>query len=235
MRAFIVEDEAVIARRLARLLRQVEPSIEVVGWAGSVAEARRQLALAAVEAPVDLLFLDLDLNGRDGFRVLQREGLGARRTIIVSAHPERAISGFDHGVADFVAKPFTAERLRRALDRVAELSPASAERTRYLAVRVAGELRPLPLEEVVYVRGAGDYAELHCRDGSTRLHAKTLNALEEELPESFLRVHRSFIVRLSAVRALQTEEGSRYALRLAGGERIPVSRRRVGQVRERLT
>ena len=234
MRVLIVEDEAVIARRLARLLRRVEPSIEAVGWVGSIAAARRELARAADEAPVDLLFLDLDLNGRDGFEVLEQEAPGARQTIIVSAHPERAITGFDHGVADFVAKPFTEERLRRALDRAAELNRETPAPARYLAVRVAGEVRPLPLEDLVYVQGAGDYAELHCRDGSTHLHGKTLAALEKELPEGFLRVHRSFIVRLSAVRALESEEGSRYALRLGDGRRVPVSRGRVGSVRERL-
>lgn len=231
MRLLIVEDEEIVARRLERLLHSLlADRAPVIRRASSLAEGFAEIA----GQEIDLLFLDLNLNGRSGFEIL-REAVSRRfQTIIVSAHEEQAIGAFEHGVTDFVPKPFTEARLRKALDRVFERDAPAREALRYLAVRRAGVVRPVRIEDVVYLQGAGDYAEIHCRDGSTHLHDKSLTALEHLLPSSFVRIHRSFVVSLRAIEALRSEPGSRYSLRLSTGEELPVSRTRVAALRSHL-
>lgn len=231
MRILLVEDEEMVARRLERLLGEILAGQPLhLQRAASVAEAQGVLEKSAI----DVLFLDLNLNGRNGFQILADAASRSFQTVVVSAHEEQAIRAFEYGVTDFVPKPFTVARLRQALDRVAERAPARRAALRYLAVRRAGEVRPVPLEEVVYLQGAGDYAEIHCRDGSTHLHDKSLNQLERLLPATFLRVHRSYVVHLAYIRCLRSEPGTRYALRLSTEEEIPVSRSRVAALRQHL-
>ncbi|MEO0557698.1 MAG: LytTR family DNA-binding domain-containing protein [Bacteroidota bacterium] len=229
MRVLIVEDEPVIARRLARLLGEVaEGEITHIETRATLGDASSRLAAG----DVDVVFLDLNLNGRDGFELLKETVAGAFHTVVVSAHTERALEAFEIGVLDFVGKPFDAERLRMTVDRLRSARaehPAAA-----LAVRTAGRIDLVPIAEVAYVKAAGAYSELVLRDGARRLHSKPLDRLLAVLPASFERVHRSYLVPLNDVVRLRAQEGSRYALELANGEEIPVGRTRVESVRERL-
>ncbi len=231
MRILIVEDEAMVARRLQRLLRllldhegaqiqQVDSVSAAFAWINT--------------QPVDVLFLDLNLNGRSGFEVLGEAVARPFQTVIVSAHDDQAIKAFEYGVTDFVAKPFNQQRLALALSRLQHRDTSSRANMRLLAVRVRGEIQTVAIELVLYVQGAGDYAELHCADGSTHLHDKSLSALEHLLPGRFIRVHRSYLVNLTAVDGLRSEPGSRYWLSLSNNEEIPVSRSRVAALREQM-
>jgi two-component system response regulator LytT len=80
----------------------------------------------------------------------------------------------------------------------------------------------------------GLHSEIHVEGGATHLHDKSLTALEHLLPAAFVRVHRSFVANLNFVVALRSEPGSRYFLRLATGEELPVGRARVAALRARL-
>jgi two-component system, LytTR family, response regulator LytT len=231
LRILIVEDELVIARRLERLLGIVLKDRRLdMRRVETVDEARAWMEAHAI----DLLFLDLNLHGRSGFHVLADAVSRPFQTIIVSAHEDQAIRAFEYGVTDFVRKPFSEDRLGKALARVFERDAAGRASMRYLAVRRAGQLRPVPIADVVHIQGAGDYAELHCRDGSTELHDKSLSALEHLLPANFVRVHRSHLVNLDWVSRLQSEAGSRYRLELKTGDWLPVGRSRIGELRDRI-
>jgi DNA-binding LytR/AlgR family response regulator len=229
MRVLIVEDEPVIARRLARLLRQeAGDEIEALDLAPTFDEARRHLA----RRDVDVVFLDLNLHGRDGFGLLAEAAAGPFHTVVVSAHTDRALEAFEVGVLDFIPKPFRADRVRTALERVGGTRPAHAATN--LAVRTAGRIDLVPVADVAYVQAAGAYSELVLHDGSRRLHGKSLARLLDVLPASFERVHRSYAVRLEEVIRLTAQEGSRYTAVLASGDEVPVGRTRVEAVRDRL-
>lgn len=231
MRVLVVEDEAVVARRLIRLVRSIlGDHLHGIDHAASLGDAVEAIA----ERPIDLLFLDLSLEGRDGFRVLEEAASGAFHTIIVSAHADQAIRAFEHGVVDFVPKPFDERRLRRAIERATGRQRAAGEHLRHLAVRRQGSIELVPLDSVLWIAGAGDYSEIHCADGRRHLHDKTLSCLEVLLPNRFERVHRSYIVDWSRVERLRTEPGSRYRLELDTGDEIPVSRTRAAEIRDRL-
>lgn len=224
LRICVVEDEEIVARRLVRLLR------ELLGDRLGSLETLRSLesALDHIRTqPVDVLFLDLDLGGQDGFTLLHEAVAGSFQTIVVSARHDQAVRAFEYGVADFVAKPYDKERLATAVRRVTDREDALRRRLKVLAVRGVGEIIPIPIETVVHVKGAGDYSEIHTQDGSRHLHAKTLSRLEQILPPGFERVHRSHLVDLSRVTKLVTLEGGRHVLRLQDGQEIPVGRSRL--------
>ena len=209
MRIAIVEDEAIVARRLERMVR------EIVGSAESIEVAPTfNAALDVIRRPLDLLFLDLNLSGRDGFALLEEAAASSFQTVIVSAHHDQALRAFDYGVTDFVAKPWSAERLRMAIERA-----TTVQKARKLVIRKGRELRTIEVTQLLYVRGADDYSELHLDDGSIHLHEKSLTALEAMLPDGFVRVHRSYIVNLARGRGLRSS-----ALVLEDESVIPVGR-----------
>ena len=229
MRILIVEDEATAAQRLERLAAAyLGPRLKEIVHAETVERGRKALA----SSRFDLVLLDLDLNGADGFEII-RGAHNAPRVIVVSARIDRAIDAFDNAVLDFVVKPVTQERLARALDRA--LDGAPAPRGTSLVVRSAGRIQLAPLTDVMLLSGAGDYVEVTLADGHKLLHDVRLDDLEKRLPASWLRVHRSHIVNLGHVRGTKTLPGSRRAVELGNGAEVPVSRRRAPQVVAALT
>ncbi len=229
MRALIVEDEPVIARRLERLLRvEAGDILTCIDLCTTLREAEAWIA----KHPVDVVFLDLNLNGRDGFDLVRDIAARAFHTVVVSAHTDRALEAFEIGVLDFIGKPFGADRIRKTVER---LRGGRADNpVTSLAVRSAGRVDLVPVADVAYVRAAGSYAELVLRDGTIHIHSKSLERLLAVLPAAFERVHRSYLIRLDEVVRLRVREGSRYAVVLASGEEIPVGRTRVAAVRARL-
>lgn len=230
VRVAVVEDETIVARRLIRLLRDLlGRKLERLDHLPTLKGALDHLR----EHPIDLLFLDLNVYGEDGFRLLAEAAASSFQTIVVSAHADRALEAFEYGVLDFVPKPFDEARLRQALGRFETREKGLRDRLRVLAVRRGGELRLIPIDDLLYVRGADDYAELHLKDGSAHLHDKTLAALTLLLPARFERIHRSTIVDLLEVEAFLTEPGSRYFVRLSDGTRLAVSREKARDLRSR--
>jgi DNA-binding LytR/AlgR family response regulator len=214
MRILIAEDEPLVAQRLERLVREVLGS-ELQGM-------RVATTLDAAIAQLDkvddtVLLLDLNLAHTDGFSLLRRALAEPVSTIVVSGSTERALEAFELGVVDFVAKPFTVERLEMAFDRVR--LRRTGEHTRCLAVAYAGYLELVPLVDVVAIHGDGDYSSVELTNGQRRLHKRTLNELESLLPREFLRVHRSHIANLKQVRKLEGR-----VLKLANGSEIAVGR-----------
>lgn len=231
MRILIVEDETMVARRIEMFCRRILG--DRLEWL-RVSETRDAAQSTLAEAPIDVLLLDLNLGGHDGMALLDLNVAGSFHTIIVSANTEHALAAFERGVIDFVAKPFSEQRLAEALRRVTEPGGRSPHAARFLAVRKQGRIELVSIDEVLYVQGADDCSELVLVDGRRHLHDKTLQQLEALLPPVFERIHRSYLVRLSAVKALHAHEGSRYEAELKNGVLLPVSRMRYKEIREAL-
>ncbi|RXK53752.1 response regulator transcription factor [Oleiharenicola lentus] len=231
MKLVLIEDEPLVAQRLERFCREVlGAGLERLHRASSFDEAAAWLA----ENTVDVVLLDLNLEGQDGMELLKRSVASSFHTVIVSANTDRALEAFQYGVLDFVPKPFTRERLAQALSRVRGPVTRAGQAARNLAVKKAGRIELVPVDDVLYVQGAGNYSELVLADGRRELHDKTLERLEALLPEDFERTHKSYLVRLSAIKALHASEGSHYELELKNGTCLPVGRTRYKELRERL-
>ncbi|MEM6337627.1 MAG: response regulator, partial [Bacteroidota bacterium] len=133
MNALIVEDELVIAQRLERLLRQEGGTMWTrIERCATLDEAEVRI----VEKDVDVVFLDLNLNGLDGFDLLADSAAQAFHTVVVSAHTDRALEAFEIGVLDFIGKPFGAERVRKTIERLRGARPEHPATA--LPVRTAG-------------------------------------------------------------------------------------------------
>ncbi|MFP3944187.1 MAG: LytR/AlgR family response regulator transcription factor [Alphaproteobacteria bacterium] len=222
MNILIVEDEAVIARRLERLLLACLNGEGQCRIAGCLEEAR---ALAGED--LDLVFLDLNLDGRDGFELLRESVSRPWHTVVVSAHTERALEAFELGVLDFVPKPFTGARLRQSLMR-ARKAPGARGRANVLFVRTHRGIETVRVQEIVSIAAAGDYSELRLAGGRRLLHDKSLTRLEQVLPGDFLRVHRAHIANM---RFFTRTRGSG-ELELGPDTVLPVSRRRFARLQE---
>jgi DNA-binding LytR/AlgR family response regulator len=231
MRVLIVEDEPLIARRLERFSREIlADRLETLHVATAFEEARARLS----DHPIDLLLLDLNLNGRDGMELLKAAVAGSFHTVIVSANVEQALKAFEYGVLDFVPKPFTQERLAQAFARATDREGRSAGAAKFLAVKKYGKIELIPVDRIVYAEGAGAYAEIVLEDGTRELHDKTLEKLHALLPPAFERIHKSYVVRMSHVKAYHAQEGSHYEAELRNGVRLPIGRTRYKELREKL-
>lgn len=231
MKIVIIEDEGRIAKRLERMTRSFfEQNLSGLTLCDSLAKG-----MAYIENhPVDLLLLDLNLNGENGFEVLECVVAGSFHTIIVSAYTDKAIMAFEHGVLDFVPKPFDEARLWQAFRRLTTGLKQVENKLAFLAVKKSGDLRLIDINDLLYIKGAGIYSELHLKEGRQELHDKSLEMLEQLLPPAFIRIHRSYIILLKEVEKLTVQSGSRYHLLLKNKELLPVSRLRYKELKTRL-
>ncbi|MEM9387265.1 MAG: LytTR family DNA-binding domain-containing protein [Pseudomonadota bacterium] len=230
VKVLVVEDEPMVARRLARMLSALLPQDVVIERCDELSQAVHALRGTRYDA----LFLDLNLAGEDGFALLRKALVGPHETIVVSANTDRAMEAFEHGVLDFVPKPFDEARLGKAVARLQRQASRTGPAVKQLAVQTGRETRAVPVAQVRAIHGAGNYAELELLTGRRLLHAKTLDQLAELLPDEFLRIHRSHIVNLNTISSLRTLEGSRYRVVFEDGRELPVSRQRVRELRQRL-
>jgi DNA-binding LytR/AlgR family response regulator len=227
VRILVVNNDTGEALLLERLCRAILASrLEHIAIADSVLGAAAQLA----EVAFDVVLLDPQLLPSDGLDLLSTRTECAFQTIIVSARTDLALRAFDYGVLDFVPKPISRERLARALRRVAPRSPSNP----FLAVRRLGRIDLIAVDDLIYVEGADKYSELVLANGQRNFYDKCLGRLEATLPRSFVRIHKSFLVRFNMVSRLHVLKGSRYFAELKDGTRLPVGRSRYERVKARL-
>ena len=241
LRALIVDDEPPARRKLRGFLSR-EADFEVVGEAGSGPEA----VAAVKELQPDVVFLDIQMPGMDGFEVLQAlQCLGGDMPCLVfaTAYDQYALKAFEVCALDYLLKPFDRERLQSTLKRVRahleeeptdlrqrmeELLRRLEERRRYpsrFLVKSRGRTIFLKVEEIDWIEAAANYAELHSGSRSYLLR-ETMNELEEKLdPRQFVRVHRSHIVNLDRIREIQPWSRNDFVIVLENGTQVRMSRR----------
>jgi two-component system LytT family response regulator len=233
-RAIIVDDEE-LARGYLRELLSAHPEIEIAAECRNGFEAVK----AINELAPDLVFLDVQMPKLDGFEVL--ELIDAKPAIIfVTAYDRYAMRAFDAQAADYLLKPFTAERFEQALQRVlgrgksggGGTPPAPGgpperfpvrEATR-IVVRDGAKVHVIPIDKLDYAEAQDDYVALHS-EGKSYLKQQPIGALEATLDRNrFVRIHRSAIVNLERIARIEPfAKDSRVAI-LTDGTRLPVSR-----------
>jgi two-component system LytT family response regulator len=237
MNVLIVDDEP-LARAGLVLLLEEEPSIVSIAEARNGAEA---VSMVRASRP-DLLLLDVQMPEMDGFSVLKE--LGAEHmppVIFVTAHDQYAIQAFEVNAIDYLLKPVTRERFSQALARVRErvntqgidnrhvasLLQQLAAPPKYLArvaLRSAGKITFVNIEDVLYVQAAENYVQLHLKTSRHLLHVP-IATLESSLdPQEFLRIHRSLIVNVRHIQGLETGPHGEYIVVLQSGAKLQSSR-----------
>jgi two-component system response regulator LytT len=227
----VVEDEPLVAKRVLRLTASIlGSSLQHSHAVSTVAEAEMWLN----QHEVDLILLDLNLAGEDGFDLLARFTAKAAHTIVISAETHRAIEAFEFGVLDFVAKPFTEGRLEKAIGRLSGSENEHLASVKHLSFETVGGHETIPLTDILYFKAADKYSEAILTTGATKFHGKSLNRLQEVLEDGFVRSHKSYLVRSAAINELKSSEGSRYEMVFTDGTRLPIGRTRVDLVRQRI-
>jgi two-component system, LytTR family, response regulator len=248
LRAFLIDDEPLSVKRLARML-EATGRVEIVGRATDPQKGLKQVAAE----PVDVVFLDIHMPGLSGFEVVERLPAGPL-VVFTTAYDQHAVQAFELNAVDYLLKPIERARLDRTLDRVAHRrdEPAGGE-WRGALERLARNLRPSPYVDHVASR-VGDRVQLVGVDEVTHVFARdrgtyaaagakehmldvTIADLERKLdPARFLRIHRGILVNLRWVGELHADFGGRLLLRLKDERRteLVVSRDRVRELKERL-
>lgn len=242
LRILVVDDEPLARSRLRALLADCgAPTLEVVGEAGTAAEALHELA----QEPVDLVLMDVHMPGMDGValaRVLHAQP-DAPVLVFVTADAGHALAAFELDAVDYLTKPVRAERLQQAL-RKAERERAQRRAARAevaqetLLIQERGRAERVPLAEVLYLKSELKYLTVRTAARSYIMDG-ALADFEERHPERFLRVHRNALVARTAIRALvrhdEGQEVEGWALQVRGvDELLLVSRRQLAAVREAL-
>jgi two-component system LytT family response regulator len=233
-------DDEVLARRSLSSLLALEPDFQIVGEC-----AEEDSALRAIESTgPDLVFLDVQMPRLDGFSVL--EGVRPERmplVVFVTAHDQFAVKAFEAQALDYLLKPFRRDRFRASLERVRrtiaarDMGPARfavAPAADSMVVRCRDRFAFVRFDSVEFVRAAANYVQLHV-DGSTYAVRERIAVMEERLPsDKFLRIHRSLIVNIAAVKELYAAGAGEYMVSLRGGRQLPVGPSYVESVHDAL-
>jgi two-component system LytT family response regulator len=248
LRAFLVDDEPLALKRLARLL-EASGRVAIVGRATDPAKALAELAADAV----DVVFLDIHMPGLSGLQVAER--LPPRALVVfTTAYEQHAVAAFEVNAVDYLLKPIVRERLHATLDRLAARrdDPAraglretlerltsqlrGATHLSHLASRVGERVHLIPVEEVTHVF-ARDRATYAATAAAEHMLDAPIVELERKLdPARFIRIHRGALVNVRYVGELHADFGGRLLVRLKDQPRteLVVARDRVRPLKERL-
>jgi two-component system LytT family response regulator len=235
LRALVVDDEPPARERIIDLLAS-EPDIELVGEAGAGSEAVR---LIRQQRP-HLVFLDIQLPGKDGFEVLRAAAPCVPAVIFVTAYDEHAIRAFEFAAVDYLLKPIVESRFRAAVKRAqarvrgTEPSMLSEQMSELLLRLDAPVMEHLPIwsaKRVIFVRtkdidwidAADDGVRLHVGE-ATHVTRDSMANMEARLPAEFLRIHRSIIVNTARIREVQPWFKGDYVVILRDGTRLTSGR-----------
>ncbi len=228
MTALIVDDERLARAELRRLLA-AHPEVEIAGGARDAAEAAEMTARLRPE----LLFLDIQMPGRNGFEFLESLD-GVPLVIFTTAYDEYALRAFEVSAVDYLLKPVTAPRLAAALERARRRGGtvrAAGPRDR-IFVKDGERCWFVRLGEITLLESEGNYTRLYF--GANRpLVARSLNYLEERLnPAEFFRASRKHILNLRRVAAIDPWPSGGLLVKLDNGCEVEMSRRQSQRFRE---
>ena len=249
IRTLVVDDETLARERVLSLLQQ-EIDVEVVGECSDGGQA----VAAIQEQSPDLVFLDVQMPGCDGFEVLKTISPDRMPTVIfVTAYDEYALRAFEVHALDYLLKPFGKDRFQETLRHAREAlearragdlgrrllamvndikpEPQSVER---LVVKSGGRVFFLRTDEIDWIEAAGNYVRLHLGQES-HLFRETMNRMETRLDgRRFSRIHRSRIVNTERIKELQPWFNGDHVVVLRDGTRLTLSRLYKDKLQQRL-
>jgi two-component system LytT family response regulator len=235
LRVLVVDDEPLARQRIVELLA-AEPDLELVGEARAGAEAIR---LIRTRKP-DLVFLDVQLPGGDGFDVLGATGPDSPAVIFVTAYDQYAVRAFEHAAIDYLLKPVVEARFRAAVRRAIErardtdasqlsaqvgelLRKLEAPASGPLAIWSAGRVVFVDVGDIDWIDAADEHVRLHV-GGTTHVTRDSMRNMETRLPAGFVRIHRSVIVNTARIREVQPWFKGDWVVILRDGTRLTSGR-----------
>ncbi|MEO0474017.1 MAG: LytTR family DNA-binding domain-containing protein [Bacteroidota bacterium] len=243
-RVAIVDDEPYALRNLRTMLSAYQ-SLEIVAECADGHQAIEELSTLQPE----LVFLDIQMPEMDGFGVIrQLRKVYQPYVIFATAYSEHAIKAFDVNALDYLLKPFDESRLDQAIQKafsqlnqegesredlyqkidqlLQSVQPAPTTFLRKLSVRKGNRIVLIDVKEVDWIQADNQYVRIHSK-GQQHVMRNSLNALEARLdPQQFCRTHRSAIVNLDRIQAIEPHFKGEYVIHLSSGERVKLARNR---------
>jgi two-component system, LytTR family, response regulator len=235
IRTIIVEDEAP-ARDILKHYLNDYPEIEIIAECADGFCGLKKIT----ELKPDLVFLDIQMPRLTGFEMIE---VMTEKPVIIftTAYDQFAIKAFEMNAIDYLLKPFPKERLRSAIKKATEKIGKGEEEVRpvqqvlenlpvpsspinRIVTRKGNSINIIPVEQIKYVQAEDDYVMIYHTEGKS-LKQQTMKFYEDNLPrEDFVRIHRSYIVKVEEIKKLEPYTKDNYVAVLNTGEKLPVSR-----------
>lgn len=246
--ALLVDDEVNNLHNLEFLLHHDCEGIQVTGKAQNAGEARDWLR----SHTADVIFLDINMPGENGFQFLDSLPGQNFRVIFVTAYNEYALQAIKASAVDYIVKPVNIDELQKAVEKLKRLlnNPVAAEQDRQLlrhllesvsksnppkkiALPQLGSISFIEVDDIVSLQADSNYTIIHMRDMQKLVISKTLKDFEELLNEhQFVRIHKSYIVNLRYIKEYSTIDGG--VVKMADGNQWSISRRQLDLFLEKM-
>ena len=202
IKAIAIDDEPLALKIIEHFCAQAE-GIELERTFTKTTEALKHIH----KFPVDLLFLDIQMPGKNGVDFYKALNPGIM-VIFTTAYSEYAVEGFNVNAVDYLLKPFSIERFTIAIEKAKVLkqkASASAVKNHFL-IRADYKLHRVEFNDIMLIEGLDDYVGIHLANKTTLTARLSMKAIMEELPEGlFVRVHRSYIIPVNKVKTIQNK------------------------------
>lgn len=243
IKTIIVEDEK-LARDLIKDYLQNHEDFELIGEYEDGFSGLK----AINEMKPDLIFLDIQMPKLTGFEML--EVLEHHPAIIfTTAYDQFALKAFEHNALDYLLKPYSKDRFDEAVDkarervqsgdtesisRLVEHRDEQEDEIHRVVVKSRSRISVIPVDDIIYLEAQDDYVMIYTLQ-SKHLKQKTMKFFEAHLPvEDFVRIHRSYIVKLSEIAQMQLYEKESYIVILKNGVKLPVSKSGLPKLKKKL-
>lgn len=238
MKVLIIDDEP-LARSVVRTYLTELGKFDILGEAGDGFEGLKMIH----SMKPDLVFLDVQMPKLNGFEMLELMEENPH-IVFTTAYDEFALKAFEVSAVDYLLKPFSKERFEAAINKVTksentmpqaipvELNKQNLEQAR-IVVKQGSDIKIIPLNTVQYIEAYDDYVKIHVEE---KYHVKkqTMTYYEKNLPDQFMRVHRSYLLNIDFLQKIESFEKNSYVAILKNGKRVPISRNTYSDVKARL-
>lgn len=241
-KVIIIDDEK-LARDLIKNFLDKHESLEIIDECENGFEGLKSIS----ENKPDLVFLDIQMPKLNGFEML--ELIDQKLNIIFStAYDQYALKAFEVNAIDYLLKPFSKERFNEAVEKVLKKIESSdiqapnpnelansfvseEDVIRRIVVKNNNKIIIIPVDQIFYLEAQDDYVKIVTEEGSS-LKQNTMKFYEEHLPDSFVRIHRSYLVNINYVKQIDLLAKDSHAVLLKDGNQIPVSKSGYTRLRE---
>jgi two-component system LytT family response regulator len=232
IRTIIVDDEVKSIKTMELLLEPYQEHVEIVSTASNALAGIKEIVL---HKP-DLLFLDIQMPGYNGFELLEQVKDQVKHIVFITAHKEYAIEALRKGAFDYILKPFDSDELKNCLERILKgqgrNQPEKNART-VIELSVKTGIHYIKQEDIVFLEASGSYTEFHLDNGVRHLVSKSMKAYETQLdPELFYRCHNSYIINIQKVKQYIHTEG--LFAEMSGGKKVSIARSKKDEFLEKI-
>lgn len=222
----IADDEQPARSRLNKLLSEYPNKIELIGEAADGIECLQMIDMLKP----DLLFLDIQMPGLNGFEVLQQSS-HSPIVIFCTAYDEFALKAFETNSIDYIVKPIKSGRIQKAIEKLESIKQNSDKTEllqfidKYLSKSPKKDITTIPvklgdrmlfvrLEDILYFSAEEKYVTIHISDGKTYLSDIPLKNLEDKLADKYVRIHRSLLVNVKRIREINKYFGGKFVVKM---------------------